>query len=223
MASTFEDMKRDIESGWDEVLWSESYGWGDFAAVAACTYFGCLQAYMGQRLNDLIAKVGRDFLEQVIRNKGQVLTGPGDLQVQAGDAYWRVYHEIFGERVTTERYVRLYVRYRRRTSDPVEPSNSGRTISLQNAAATQWEGWYLDIDGGTGAVILWEHLGSGGYWRLHDFGDGTVALQVTADVPWKNWFLDIDGNTGDVILWERLASGGYWRLTEWAITWRRCK
>lgn len=116
MSSTFNDMKRDIETGWDQVLWSESYGIGDAAALAACVYFGCAAQYLGERLEILAAKVGMDFLEQVFRNKGKVLFGPGNLEVQAGDAYWSVYHKLFGEKITTERYVRLYVRYRPRVN-----------------------------------------------------------------------------------------------------------
>lgn len=127
MPSTFEDMKRDIETGWDEVLWSESYGWGDAAALVACVYFGCAAAYLGQRLEDLATKVGKDLLEQTLRNKGKVLTGPGNFQVQAGDAYWSVYQKIWNpvaqrnEKVTTERYVRLYVRYRRDGTPSSQP------------------------------------------------------------------------------------------------------
>lgn len=89
-----------------------------------------------------------------------------------------------------------------------------QTVALQNTAATQWQGWYLDIDGSNGKVILWNHLGSGGRWKLAELDNGTVALQVTAEVPWKHWYLDIDGNTGEVILWDHLASGGRWKLTE---------
>jgi hypothetical protein len=87
-------------------------------------------------------------------------------------------------------------------------------ISLQNNANTQWKDWYLDIDGETGDVILWPRLGSGGYWKLTDHGNGTVSLQNNANTQWKDWYLDIDGETGDVILWPRLGSGGYWKLTD---------
>ena len=90
-----------------------------------------------------------------------------------------------------------YVAARKRTRD--------RNVGLQNTAVTKWQGWYLDIDGNKGRVILWKHLASGGRWKLQDLGGGTVTLQVTAGVPWKNWYLDLDGNTGEVILWERLA------------------
>lgn len=123
MPSTFRNMKNDIETGWDETLWSESYGPGDFAALAACTYFGCAASYLSDRLEDLAAKVGRDLLKSVLENKGRVLFGPGNLEIQAGDAYWSVYHRIWNplafrhEKVTTERYIRLYVRYRRRHGD----------------------------------------------------------------------------------------------------------
>ena len=131
MPSTFEDMKRDIETGWDEVLWSESYGWGDAAALAACIYFQCAAAYLGQRLEDLTTKVGKDLLVQTFQNKGRVLTGPGNLQVQAGDAYWSVYHKLLGEKITTDRYVRLYVRYRRIEG---QPDQSGHFV-LQTGTA----------------------------------------------------------------------------------------
>ena len=139
MPSTFEDMKRDIETGWDEVLWSESYGWGDAAALAACVYFQCAAAYLGQRLEDLATKVGKDLLVQTLQNKGKVLFGPGDLQVQAGDAYWSVYQNLWNpikwrhEKVTTERYVRLYVRYRRKENGALPPQ-SGRFL-LQTGTA----------------------------------------------------------------------------------------
>ena len=131
MPSTFNQMKSDIETGWDEVLWSESYGMGDAAALAACVYFGCAAAYLGQRLEDLATKVGKDLLVQTFQNKGRVLTGPGNLQVQAGDAYWSVYHKLLGEKITTERYVRLYVRYRRIEG---QPDQSGHFV-LQTGTA----------------------------------------------------------------------------------------
>jgi len=213
--STFEEMKRDIETGWDVVLWSESYGWTDAATLTACAFFGCAQAYLGQQLIDLEKKVGKDFLEQVIRNKGQVIVGPGNLEMQFGDAYWSTYYDYWNpitrrrEKITTDRYIRLYLRTRRRNSGGTE-----NTISLQNNANTQWKGWYLDIDGNTGNVILWSRLGSGGYWKITEHGDGTVSLQNTANTQWKDWYLDIDGNTGKVILWPRLGSGGYWKITE---------
>jgi hypothetical protein len=116
--STFETMKRDIETGGDQVLWSESYGIGDAAVLLACVYFGCAMEYLGQRLNDLAKKVGADFIEQVLKNKGRIF-GAGDLEVEAGDAYWSVYIKVWNplkmryEKVTTERFVRLYVRFRR--------------------------------------------------------------------------------------------------------------
>ncbi|MGJ3198053.1 RICIN domain-containing protein [Peribacillus frigoritolerans] len=94
------------------------------------------------------------------------------------------------------------------------PSDRQSTISLQNAANTKWEGHYLDIDGNTGQVILWPRLGSGGYWKLTDHGNGTVSLQNAANTKWKDHYLDIDGNTGQVILWPSLGSGGYWKLTD---------
>ena len=78
-----------------------------------------LQSYLGQRLESLTQRIGTGFLQSVIENKGQVLFGPGNLEIQAGDAYWSVYHSLWNplrwrhEKITTERYVRLYVRYRR--------------------------------------------------------------------------------------------------------------
>lgn len=122
--STFSQMKKDIETGWDEVLWSESYGLGDAAVLTGCLFYGCAQTYLGYKWDRLASKVGKDFLEQVLRNKGKVLFGPGELEVQAGDAYWSVYHRVWNPlsrrhvKITTERYVRLYVRYRRKHSTP---------------------------------------------------------------------------------------------------------
>jgi hypothetical protein len=112
-------MKRDIETGWDIVLWSKSYGWGELAKLAACTYLGCAQSYLGQQLMDLAQKVGPDLLKQALANKGKIF-GKGDFQVSAGDAYWSTYYQVWNpfkrrhEKVTTDRYVRLYVRMRRK-------------------------------------------------------------------------------------------------------------
>ncbi|MGB6296581.1 MAG: hypothetical protein WBF90_10385 [Rivularia sp. (in: cyanobacteria)] len=130
MPSTFTKMKRNIEDGWDEVIWSESYGFGDFAALAACAYLGCAAQYLSARLATLKQKVGREFLEQVMRNKGKVLLGAGELEVQAGDAYWSVYHRIWNplknrhEKLTTERYIRLYIRYRRKRDGGTDIPNN---------------------------------------------------------------------------------------------------
>ncbi|WP_142343863.1 RICIN domain-containing protein [Bacillus toyonensis] len=87
-------------------------------------------------------------------------------------------------------------------------------ISLQNNANTHWKDWYLDIDGHSGKLILWDRPGSGNRWRVINHGNNVVSLQNTANTPWKNWYLDIDGHSGKVILWDRLSGGGYWKLTE---------
>lgn len=119
MPSTFENMKKDIETGWDIVLWSKSYGFGEAAKLGACIYLGCAQAYLGQQLQDLANKVGPDLLKQALQNKGKIF-GSGAFEVSAGTAYWSTYYEyrnpITGkrERITTDRYVRLYVRMRRK-------------------------------------------------------------------------------------------------------------
>jgi DNA-binding cell septation regulator SpoVG len=99
-------------------------------------------------------------------------------------------------------------------NDVSHPMIRQNIVTLQNSANTQWKGHYLDIDGNTGAVILWPRLGSGGYWELIDNGNGTVSLRNTADTQWKGHYLDIDGNTGAVILWPSLGSGGYWKYTD---------
>ena len=120
--STFKDMKMGVEKGGWEVIWSESYGMGDAAAMAACVYFGCAQAYLRYELDRLTERVGRQLIEEALRNKGRIIFGPGNLEIQAGDAYWSVYHRVWNpirgrhERVTTERYVRLYVKYRRKSN-----------------------------------------------------------------------------------------------------------
>lgn len=184
MPSTFTEMKRNIEDGWEDVLWSESYGWGDAAAVAACTYFGCVQVYLEHRLDRLLEKVGREFLEQVIRNKGQVLTGPGELQVQAGDAYYSVYHNVWNpfrgrhEKVTTERYIRLFVRYRRVTDGASNGSVSSDFMSPPPVSQ----------------VLLQPRLAEGNWstlrspFELHVMGDGNV-------LGWNR-------SSGDFILWR---------------------
>ncbi|HDR7598208.1 TPA: hypothetical protein QCX65_001505 [Bacillus mycoides] len=87
-------------------------------------------------------------------------------------------------------------------------------ISLQNNANTHWKDWYLDIDGNSGKLILWDRPGSGNRWRVINHGNNVVSLQNTANTPWKNWYLDIDSHSGKVILWDRLSGGGYWKLTD---------
>lgn len=115
--STFEDMKSEIETGWDHVLWSESYGIGDATILAACIYFGCALGYLGNRLYDLQQKVGRDLIESALSDKGTVYSIE-DTEIEAGLAYWSVCVKIWNpieqkcECVTTERYVRLYIRWR---------------------------------------------------------------------------------------------------------------
>ncbi|WP_226000966.1 hypothetical protein [Paenibacillus sp. BJ-4] len=127
MPSTFEDMKREIETGWDIVLWSKSYGMGEAAKLAACIYFGCAAAYLGQELKELADKVGEDLLSKALQNKGKIF-GSGQFEVSAGDAYWSVYHKVWNpfkrrhEKITTERFVRLYVRMRRKARTVWEPS-----------------------------------------------------------------------------------------------------
>ncbi|MDA2068443.1 hypothetical protein PDN02_28445, partial [Bacillus cereus] len=61
----------------------------------------------------------------------------------------------------------------------------------QNNAETQFQNWYLDIDGTTGDVILSRNLGRGGYWRLTDHGNGIVTFQNNAETQFQNWYLDI--------------------------------
>ncbi|MFA1512845.1 hypothetical protein ACDN41_26805 [Priestia aryabhattai] len=119
MPSTFSDMKRQIETGWDIVLWSKSYGFGEAAKLAACIYLGCATAYLGQQLEDLANKVGPDLMNQALANKGKIF-GAGQFEIEANTAYWSTYYKIWNpikfrhEKVTTDRYVRLYVRMRRK-------------------------------------------------------------------------------------------------------------
>ena len=121
MPSTFDDMKRDIETAWDIVLWSESYGWGDATTVAACIYLGCAQPYLGQRLDDLIQKVGENLVKQALTNKGKIF-GRGEFEVSAGNSYWSTYYRVWNpfkrrhEKVTVDSYIRLYVKMRRKGS-----------------------------------------------------------------------------------------------------------
>ncbi|HGN6586276.1 TPA: hypothetical protein ACKU3G_004076 [Bacillus cereus] len=217
MPSTFEDMKKQIETGWDIVLWSESYGMADAAQLIACTFLGCAANYLGQQLEDLVAKVGSDLVKQALANKGKIF-GAGKFEVEAGDAYWSTYYNLWNpiknqhEKVTTDRYVRLYIRMRRRENQDDTTDISSTTVSLQNTANTQWKDHYLDIDANTGKVILWPRQASGTYWKLINHGNGTVSLQNTANTQWKDHYLDIDANTGKVILWPRQASGTYWKL-----------
>jgi hypothetical protein len=198
MSSTFNDMKRDIEAGWDEVLWSESYGMGDAAALAACVYFQCAAAYLGQRLEDLATKVGKDLLMQTLQNKGKVLTGPGNFQVQAGDAYWSVYQKIWNplkgrhEKVTTERYVRLYVRYRR--NDPSIHDGGGFLLQTGTALHETGDEWDFGLapnrdlfaigKRGTGSGTTEVHgLSAAGNYQSF-FIHTRTALQETGD-EWR--------------------------------------
>ncbi len=80
---------------------------------------------------------------------------------------------------------------------------SNSTISLQNTANTKFKDWYLDIDGHTGDVILWDHLASGGFWKLNNQGNDIVSLQNTADTKFKDWYLDIDGLPKYIILYVK--------------------
>ncbi|MEB9879416.1 hypothetical protein P4K67_21965 [Bacillus cereus] len=119
MPTTFQDMKNSVENGWDIVLWSKSYGFGEAAKLAACVYLGCASSYLGQQLEDLAQKVGPDLLNQAIANKGKIF-GAGHFEVEANTAYWSTYYKVWNplkfrwEKVTTDRYVRLYVRMRRK-------------------------------------------------------------------------------------------------------------
>ena len=151
--STFEQMKKDVGHGGWEVIWSESYGVGDAAALTACVYFGCAQSYLGYRLDKLKEKVGKQWIEQALRNKGKVMFGPGKLNIQAGDAYWSVYHTIWNplrnrhEKITTERYVRLYVKYKRESGDHLPPDDGIYENGLVGIFSENRE-WRLDIGDG---------------------------------------------------------------------------
>jgi hypothetical protein len=112
--STFGQMKDDVSRGGWEVIWSESYGFEKAGLLAACTYFGCAQEYLKHELGALRDKVGVQLIEQALRNKGGNF-GSGNIEIQAGTAYFSTWYRvpITREKVTTARYVRLYVKYRR--------------------------------------------------------------------------------------------------------------
>lgn len=179
MSSTFNEMKKEIEPGWDHVLWSESYGFGDAAALIACVYYGCAAEYLGQRLKDLAEKVGPDFLEQVFKNKGRIF-GKGDLEVEAGDAYWSVFHRIWNplewrhEKVTTERYVRLYVRFRRKKATHPASDTTISSVMPRFRAIN-------DISGRLGY--------EGGFPNFHqaDYGHGVVFGATLLKPDYVDW------------------------------------
>lgn len=119
--STFKQMKEDVARGGWEVIWSESYGFEKAGVLAACVYLGCAVSYLKDELENLTKRAGKQVIEKALQNKGRVMFGPGKLEVQAGTAYWSTYYRIYNplnqrhERVTTARYVRLYVKYKRRS------------------------------------------------------------------------------------------------------------
>lgn len=135
-AETFTEMKNSKErDGW-HVIWSRSYGFGDAAALATCVYLGCAQNYLGNELRELASHMGPQLVEQALRNKGKIIFGPGNLQTEAGTAYYSNYANLFGERVTVDRHVRLYVRYRRGGNIPGEQRPVNQNDNWGNAART---------------------------------------------------------------------------------------
>lgn len=209
MLSTFEEMKQDIESdGWT-VLWSESYGLGDAAALLGCAYFGCLQEYLKYKLDRLLKKVGKDFLEQVIRSKGQTLTGPGDLEVQAGDAYWSVYINIWNplkwrhERVTTERYVRLYLRYRRKGGGPTGVDGKLVTLRANNRQ-------YVCAEGGGGREVVANRDVPRGWetFEMQEHEGSKVSLRAN-----NGQYISAEGGGGREVVANRNAVGP-WEMFE---------
>ena len=144
--STLKQMKTDVARGNWEVIWSESYGFEKAALLAACVYVGCAQSYLGHELDSLKSKVGDQLLEQALRNKGKVIFGPGELKIQAGTAYWSTYYNVWNplrnrnEKVTTARYVRLYVKYRRTiSSSNVRSRYLEYGLQLSNSDANHWD------------------------------------------------------------------------------------
>jgi hypothetical protein len=140
---------------------------------------------LGARLESLATKVGKDLLFSVFENKGKVLFGPGELEIQAGDAYWSVYHKIWNplkwrhEKVTTERYVRLYVRYRRVNANN-EISDKVSKLSnhtLRFLAASRW----ATIQGFSGGIPTYEAA----------VYDGQLVMGVTRIRPEYVEFYDV--------------------------------
>ncbi|MBB3909247.1 hypothetical protein PNH38_15535 [Anoxybacillus rupiensis] len=159
MPSTFEQMKNDIEKGWDIVLWSKSYGWGEAAKLAGCIYLGCATAYLGQQLEELAAKVGPDLLKQALANKGKIF-GAGQFEVEAGTAYWSTYYNVWNpfkrrhERVTTDRYVRLYVRMRRKRSSAEYRVHDEQTYQPEHFQYPEYSGGLVYPVTEKGDIIL---------------------------------------------------------------------
>ena len=89
-------------------------------------------------------------------------------------------------------------------------------IKLQNLAKTNFENWFLDIDGNAGAVILSKNGGgSGTEWVLTEAGDNKVRIQNFGNSKFKEWFLDIDGKNGELLLTKSAeGSGTLWALSK---------
>lgn len=199
--STFKQMKTDVARGNWEVIWSESYGFEKAALLAACVYVGCAQSYLGHELDSLKSRAGDQLLEQALRNKGKVIVGPGELKIQAGTAYWSTYYNVWNplrnrnEKVTTARYVRLYIKYRRDSSPP----DSAEAKSIYNP----WLKKYLGVHE-NGQIVMWpQNTGTGERWQLNS--DGCIYN------PWLKKYLGVH-ETGEIVMWPRCSTGEQWQV-----------
>ena len=124
------DMKRKQEKGGWTVIWSESYGTADAAILTGCVLLGCAGKYLGHKLERLTTKVGASAIRNAIRDQG-VITRSGDYEFEYGTAYWSKSHKIWNpiknrhECVTTERYARLYLKYKKDAELKGKPGRYG--------------------------------------------------------------------------------------------------
>ncbi|AMR02306.1 hypothetical protein [Bacillus thuringiensis] len=77
------------------------------------------------------------------------------------------------------------------------------TVTFQNMGNSPYRGYYLDVDGNTGKVILTKphQAASGILWKLtYDENRGSFTIQNMGNSPYRGYYLNVDGNTGKVIL-----------------------
>ncbi len=195
-ASTFKQMKNDESKGGWEVIWSESYGFADAAILSGCVYFGCAQNYLGYKLDELKKKIGKQLIEQALRNKGKVMFGPGKLKIEAGTAFWSTYYKVYNplkgrhEKVTTDRYVRLFVKYRRKNEDsspslgrhvPWDKNLGDKIIShrdiLEGSYLSSGNKKYKLVIQGDGNLVIYE--GTGSVWATNSNGKGYPPFELS--------------------------------------------
>ena len=138
---SFGDMKRNVETDWEFILWTESYSVIDGIVTGVCEFYapGCAQAVLEDRLDDLMSKVGRDFVMQALRNPGAI-TRSGPWEIEVGQSFWSECWRVFGEEVTVNRHIRFYVRSRHIGYTDANLSVPQITTHMSDGAATlSWE------------------------------------------------------------------------------------